>query len=218
MVAWLQLWRDEHVELRSPLASTQAQERLALATGARGGQTVVDEAGDDSGFVVVGTVTGPNISLYAGRAGVRNAWRPVLRAHVVPSDPGCLVTGQLGWQPRVRRASLLWLVADIGLAVAGVVKVIKADLDVDRTGALRQLPLPVAAIGFGGLFVALTIVASSWGRKDIPLLREWLHATLANPANTPLLLPSTPIVIDLTHCGVDLLNTRPGELLSVPVG
>ena len=168
---WLDLWRVDQVELRSPLSVEMAEERLTAGLVQPRARLRARPA-DPDGRLVVGLVRrGHRVRAYAGRAGRENSFVSLLDARLVPEGDGCRLSGTLGLARWVRVQSLggivfgiLWTLGSAGALVAHV-----------------HAP-PVPFVGVGALATALGVVFPGWAgrncRRDAGFLTDWLHEGL----------------------------------------
>jgi len=168
---WLDLWRVDHVELRSPLSVETAEQRLTAGL-VRPRARFRARPADPDGRLVVGLIhRGHRVRAYAGRAGWENSFVPLLDARLVPEEDGCRLSGTLGLGRWVRVQSvgaiafgILWTLGSAGALVAHV-----------------HAP-PLSFVGVGALGTALGVVLPAWAgrncRRDAGFLTEWLHEEL----------------------------------------
>jgi hypothetical protein len=162
-------WRSEPVVLVSRLPEHVARERLIEGSvpTLRAGLTLSGLGG----YRVVGRVGERRISLRAGKVGVRNSWRPVLRGRLEPDGAGCRLVGRLGLHPYVKVFSAVWLggvtLVLVGLLVSAVVET--------NGVALLYCLLP---LGFIAFFAGLTALGTRIGRGEAAYLRSWLAERL----------------------------------------
>jgi hypothetical protein len=168
---WLDLWRVDQVELRSPLSVEMAEERLTAGLVRPRARFQAPPA-DPDGRHVVGVVRpGHRVRAYAGRFGWDTSFAPLLHARLVPEEDGCRLSGTLGLARWVRVQSLggiafgiLWTLGSAGALVADV------------------HPPPVPFVGVGALATVLGVVFPGWAarncRRDAGFLTEWLRERL----------------------------------------
>src|SRR5690348_6027856 len=112
---WLSGWRSEPVEFVSPLPVPEV--RAVLREGSTSYLRSALSYGGAGGYRVLGRVGERRVTLEAGRAGVRNSWRPVLHARLEAAGTGSRLTGRLGWSPVVKAISGGWLAVVCGVFV-----------------------------------------------------------------------------------------------------
>jgi hypothetical protein len=184
---WISSWRNEPVELQSPLPVDVARQRLRTERNSFFLQRPTADGGNTR-FRVTGHVGAHRISLQADAMGGRNSWRPVLRAHLEPTGTGSRLSGTLGWHPWTKVLSAVWM-AIAGISLLDVLvhaAAVMSTGDITAAGEgllLCLIPLSLAAFLIG----AMTWGARS-GRAEALILRLWLadriHSEQADEATS----------------------------------
>jgi hypothetical protein len=173
---WLSGWRGVEIDMRSPLPIEEVRARLQAGVKGRWRAAASLGPGGFDGRRVIGRVRDDSIRIEAGKATIRNSWRPVARCDLDP-DPGgagCRLTGTLRAPWFVLVFSAIWLGGVCLFVVIGVLATIVALV----TGHAREAGAPAAVAGAGvGFFVlgtGLIGVGFALGRKDGEFLLTWL--------------------------------------------
>lgn len=175
MKTWFDAWRDERIELESPLPEHVARERMRAASVSylRAGFSF----GGLGGYRVVGRVGEHWVRLSAGRVGIRNSWSPIFRGRLDPSLTGCRLAGKIGWHPLVKLFSVVWL--------GGVSAFFLVFLGALIAGQVTGLDVLAGLLPLG--FIAFYVGLSSWGigigRRDAAYLRRWLNDQVQTAAS-----------------------------------
>jgi hypothetical protein len=127
-------------------------------------------------YHIVGRVGTRLIKLEARRTGIRNSWRPVLRARLEPKGTGSQLVGRIGMDPVVKVFSAFWLGAVSCVFLVGVVNAMVTTWSGDASGAAVLICL--LPLGFMLFFVGLTAFATQLGRGQGTYLRLWLAERL----------------------------------------
>jgi hypothetical protein len=168
---WLELWRIQPVELKSPLSVQAAEQRLAAELTRARARFRTRPTDPDGRFVVGRMRRGPRIRAYGARIGWENSFVPLLDAHLVPEDDGCRLSGTLGWTRWVRVQSAG------GIAVAALWTLGSA------VGLAMRAHGPfLPFLAFGTATTALGVFLPGWagsaGWRDAGFLLDWLHERL----------------------------------------
>jgi hypothetical protein len=172
---WLRLWHVDRVELTSPLSLAEVQAVLSASVETR--RYAAWRAAPSAGsHVLVGRLNDRRVRLSANPPGTTNGWNAVLRGELVPLANGCRLSARLGWLPKVRVFTAVWLSAALSFSLLGVVLLAVSLAHGDGAGGYLPMCLvPVASVAFG---VGMVGVLGARGRDNARVLRDWLQLTL----------------------------------------
>jgi hypothetical protein len=170
LAALVDAWRDERVELASPLSADEARARLrdALRSPVR---SRLELGGSTGTYDLAGRIGADRLMLSTARVGLRNSWAPVVRGRLEPADGGSRLVARMGWHPGIKAVSALWLLG-AAVAVPGLI-------------AAGDAQFALVPLGMLVLFVALMVWGERGGRRVTVRLREFLAERLDATPSTP---------------------------------
>ncbi|WP_433060028.1 hypothetical protein [Dactylosporangium sp. CS-033363] len=157
--------------LDSPLPVAEAAARLD--EGLRGRRKLLGPP-----RVVRGRVHDDRLWLVAGRRGVANAWRPVLRGRLAGTEGGSRLVYRFGWNPLVEVFTALWFGALVLFLVVGLIRTAIGAASGVPTGAHDLLALIGVTVGMMALGAAIVGGATWVGRTEARTVTTWLAERL----------------------------------------
>lgn len=173
MTSWISgrlLPRDQRVMLSSPLPPDAAALALSQGVIAFRGSFWLGNSDRTSKRVVRGTVTPDRIRLSAGLPYVRNSWRPILRAQLLPTADGCQLIGTLGLHPVIRVFILIFIGNWCLLTGVGLLGTVATW---GQAGP-SSLGFVGAACVMTAAYIGLSSLGNHLGRRDADYLQAWL--------------------------------------------
>jgi hypothetical protein len=163
---WSALWGSRPYSVRSPLSVAAAV--AALDADRATARTLVGMSTRGAGLRrVTGRVSADGVRLMS-RTGLRNSFRPVLRARFTPVPDGCELTGSFAAPRPAKAFAILWLTSAVVLSLPNLGR---AD------GPAGLAPLAVG-LGMDALGLVVFVLSARLGLRDEEHLRGWVERHL----------------------------------------